>query len=298
MDLFIVANKSDDTVLFVDLKTGQHLGTATTGRGPHEVVVAPDGQRAYVANYEGPGDTLSVLDVAGRREVRRIRLDPYRAPHGMAFGTGGMLYVTCERSQAVIELDLEGGQVRRAFQTGQEITHMLVLTPDGRKLYTANIGSGSVTAIDLAAGEILAQVKTGDGCEGIDVTPDGRMVWTTNRAIDTISIIDVETDRVVDTLVCPGFPIRVRFTPDGGKALVACATADEVAVFDVAGRREERRIRVGTAPIGVLVEPDGEQAYIANTREDTVSILDLRHWKVVGRIPTGRTPDGMALVAL
>ena len=39
-----------------------------------------------------------------------------------------------------------------------------------------------------SGGGILAQVKTGEGAEGIAVTPDGAEVWVTNRAADTISV--------------------------------------------------------------------------------------------------------------
>ncbi len=294
--ILLIGNKSDDTLSFVDTRTLQILGTAITGRGPHEVVVAPDGRRAYVANYEGPGDSLSVVDVAAMEEQRRIAIDPYRGPHGLAFSSDGrMLYVTCERSQAVIELDVSTEKITRAFHTHQDITHMLVLTPDNKKLYTANIRSGTATAIDLLTGMVVAQISTGAGCEGIDVTPVGGHVWTTNRAADTLSVIDTTDDSVIATLACPGFPIRVKFTPEGDLALVSCATANQVAVWDVDAQEEVRRIDIGNAPIGVLIEPGGFRAFVANTEADTVSVLDLENLAVVGEIHAGREPDGMAL---
>ncbi len=295
--LLLIGNKSDDTLAFVDPETLQVCGLSPTGRGPHEVVVAPDGRRAYVANYEGPGDTLSVIEIATMSEQGRIPLDPYRGPHGMAFHPDRKtLYVTCERSQAVVAIDSSTETVVQAFETGQSYTHMLALTPKGDKLYTANIGSGNSTVIDLTAGTVLGQISTGEGCEGIAVRPDGKEVWTTNRAADTLSVIDLATDRVVETLPCPGFPIRVQFLPDGRRALVSCARANQVAVWDVATRSEIERIEIGAVPIGLLIEPGGRRAYVANTEADMVAVLDLESLRIVGQIEAGRTPDGMAWV--
>jgi YVTN family beta-propeller protein len=293
----LIANKGEDTLSFVDTTTRQVLGTTTTGRGPHEVTVTPDGKKAFVANYEGPGDTISAVDVTARKELRRIPLGEHRGPHGIqASRDGRHVYATCERSRTVIEMDVATEKIQRAFVTDQNVTHMLVLTPDGKKLYTANIGSGSSTAIDLVAGKVVAQISTGAGCEGIDVTPDGKQVWTTNRAADTLSVIDTATDKVVATLPCRGFPIRVKITPDGKAALVSCAQANELAVFDVATRKEDRRLSVGAVPVGILIEPNGARAYVANTAADTVAVFDMKMLAVVDRIAAGREPDGLALV--
>ena len=78
----LVLNKIENTLAFVDPATGQITGKVPTGEGPHEVVT--DGTRAYVSNYgaQTPGATLSVIDLASRKEVRRVDLGPLRRPHG------------------------------------------------------------------------------------------------------------------------------------------------------------------------------------------------------------------------
>lgn len=295
--LLLIGNKSDDTLSFVDTATLKTLATTTTGRGPHEVTVTPDGKWAFVANYEGPGDSISLVDVAARKELRKIPLGEHRGPHGIQTSRDGKLvYATCERTQSVIELEVSTEKIRRAFNTDQNVTHMLVLTPDGKKLYTANIGSGTSTVIDLTAGKVVAQIPTGAGCEGIDVTPDGTQVWTTNREADTVSVIETATDKVVATLPARGFPIRVKITPDGKRALVSCAQANELAVYDVPARKEIKRIPVGAVPVGILIEPDGDQAWVACTAANTVARFDLKTLESVGQVQAGRQPDGLALV--
>lgn len=295
--LLLIGNKSEDTLSFVDARTLKEVAKTTTGRGPHEVVVTPDGKKAFVSNYEGPGDSISVVDVGTRKELRRIDLGEHRAPHGLAVNRAGTkLYATCERSQTVIELDVAAEKILRAFKTGQKGTHMLVLTPDGRKLYTGNMGSGNSTVIDLVKGEVIAQIKTGANCEGVDVTPNGKEVWTTNNADDSLSVIDTATDQVVAVIPCPGFPIRVKFDPAGKRALVPCGRSNELAVFDVATRQETKRIKTGRFPVGVLIEPDGARAYVAYTADSAVAVYDLKTLDVLGKIAAGKQADGMALV--
>ncbi|MGN6387385.1 MAG: YncE family protein, partial [Verrucomicrobiota bacterium] len=140
--LLLIGNKSEDTVSFIDLATFKEVGKATTGRGPHEVVVTPDGKKAFVSNYEGAGDSISVIDVPARKEKIRIPLGENRAPHGLELNRdGSKLYATCERSETVVEIDVASEKVTRAFKTGQQGTHMLVLSRDNKKIYTANMGS-------------------------------------------------------------------------------------------------------------------------------------------------------------
>ncbi|MFH0872303.1 MAG: beta-propeller fold lactonase family protein [bacterium] len=299
--MLVVSNKSADTISFVNLKTVQVEGTAATGRGPHEVAATADGKRAFSANYEGPGDSISVIDVKTMKEVQRIQLAPYKRPHGLAISQDGRkLYVTCEANQAVIEIEVATGKISRALSTGQKITHMLALTPDGNKLYAANIVSGTVTALDLSAGRILAQIPTGRGPEGLEVTPDGKELWVANREEGTLSIIEVAADRVIKTLPCPGFPIRLRFTPDGQMALVSCYQEGSVAAFEVASRREVKRVKPTAfslgRPIGLLIEPGGKRAFVSDEEGDQVLVIDLHRLEVVDRIPSGGKPDGLALV--
>jgi YVTN family beta-propeller protein len=296
-DLLLIGNKSDDTLSFVDTATLKTLGTTTTGRGPHEVTVTPNGKWAFVANYEGPDDSISLIDVAARKEVRKIPLGEHRGPHGIqASRDGKFVYATCERTRSVIELEVATEKIRRAFTTDQNVTHMLVLTPDGKKLYTANIGSGTSTAINLTEGKVVAQIPTGAGCEGIDVTPDGKQVWTANREADTVSVINTASDKVVATLPARGFPIRVKITPDGKRALVSCAQTNELVVYDMATHKEIRRIPVGAVPVGILIEPDGGQAWVACTAANTVARFDLKTLEAAGQVSAGRQPDGLALV--
>lgn len=320
-DTLIVANKAEATVSLIDLGSGQVVATLPTGVGPHEVAVSPDGRRAVVADYgtgQAPGSTLTVIDVPEARVVTTLDLGEYRRPHGVVWHAPDRLYVTAEARKALVEVDPAVGAgdsaVRRAFDTGQEVSHMVAVAPDGSRAYVANIGSGTVTAIDLDAGEKLGDVETGAGAEGIAVGTDGKRVWVTNRAADTVSAVDTASLEVVATVEPGSFPIRAEVTPDGRWVLVSNARSGTISVIDAESAEVTRTVELGVeaedaegrllqltreggegspVPIGIEIAPDGKRAWVAAANADAIAILDLTEWKVVGTLTAGKEPDGM-----
>ena len=298
--LLLVVNKADSTVSFLDTVTLRAVAIVTVGHHPHEITVTPDGKTAIVANY-GVGDSLSVIDIPARKEAGKIALGAHRDPHGVqASRDGRAVFVTCEANREVVEIGLRSPAtawtVQQVYPTDQETTHMLAIAADGRTLYAANLGGGTVSVIDRESKRSSPSIPTGAGCEGIDVTPDGTQVWTANKSADTLSVIDTASRKVIATLPCARRPIRVKFTPDGHRALVSCARSNAVAVWDVARRTEVARIPTGAAPIGLVIDPSGRRAYVADTEADRVSVIDLSTLRVIGTIATGHEPDGLALV--
>jgi YVTN family beta-propeller protein len=313
-DRLVVLNKSDDTASILDASNGRVLATVPVGHAPHEAVVLGDGRSCAVSDYGDrakPGRTITLLDIDKGASLGRIELPEGARPHGLAALPDGRLLATAEGLGELLLLDPKARRVETRIPTFQEISHMVVATPDGRRAFVANIGSGSVTAIE--GRKAIRQIPTGKGAEGIAMTPDAREVWVTNREADTVSVIDVNGLEVVATVSAVAFPIRVKMTPDGRRALVSCAKSGDVAVIDVAGRREIGRIRIdqesvpGAAqrlfstqfgkspvPVGVLVAPDGKRAWVACTNADVVSALDLETLAVVGRLTAGKEPDGLA----
>jgi len=311
----IVASKSGDDVHFIDRESGETLFVLPTGREPHEVEVSGDGRIAVVTNYgdrEATGNTLSVYDVLDGTLVRTIDLGEHTRPHGLWWmGTSDRVLVTTEGNRTLLVVDAVRGEVVRAFNTEQDISHMVAATPDLTRAFVPSIRTGNVTVFDLESGELLAQVYSGAGAEGIDVHPEGHEVWVTNRADNTIAIIDTESLEVLDTIVSEDFPIRGKFTPDGRYFLVSNARSGDIGVFDTADRELVASITLtppvpegvdetryfsefedSSIPIGLVV-PDNSTAYVANTRSDAVSIIDLETMTIAGHYPSGREPDGI-----
>jgi YVTN family beta-propeller protein len=289
----LVLNKADHTMSIIDPESGKTVATVPTGKGPHEVAVLPDGRTAVVANYgeQQPGNSLSIIDIAEGKEKRRVDLGPLMRPHGLAV-VDGKVYFTAEMNRAIGRLDPETGAVDRIIGLGQDITHMVVASPDGRFLYTANILASTVTVIDRQTGK-LEHIAVGPEPEGIDISRDGSELWVGHRVDGLVTVIDAVTRKEKDTLKVGDVAIRVKLTPDGKSALVSDPQNKTVVVIDRATRKEVKRLSVGELPVGVLIQPDGARAFVALMGEDRLAVIDLKTLEVTGHITTGHGPDGL-----
>ena len=295
----LVLNKSESTLAIIDPATLKVLARVPTGEAPHELTTSADGRFAFVCNYgtaERPGNTISVIDIASRKEVKRVDLGALLRPHGIA-ESGGKIYFTIEGSRAVARYDPVAARVDWTMGTGQAGTHMVVVASTSGKIYTANRDSDTVSAFDPAKGQSawkITQIPVGKGPEGIGLSPDEREVWVAHRGDGGLSIIDTASDQVRETLKVGRAPIRVKFTPDGRRVLVSDSQGNEVVVFEAATRKELKRIAVGAIPAGILMQPDGRRAFVASTQANKVSVVNLEDFTITATIEPGREPDGMA----
>ena len=316
-ETLLVVRKTDNALDFVDPGSGLRLASVSLGHGPHEVAVAPGGRLAAVSNYgtrEQPGSTLSIVDLEQPREIRRIDLAPHTRPHGVAWFAPDRIAVTTEGSRRLLVVEPGTGRIVNEIETEQDVSHMVAIGAGGTRAYVANIGSGSVTAMDLAGGRKVADVATGKGTEAIAVTADGLDLWAGAREDGQIVIVDTRKLAVEARIPLPGIPIRIAMAPGGQTAFVTCAGSSEIVAFDVDTRRERMRRRIdvplapgadqrpfarlagGSAlPVGLLASPDGRTVYVAATMGDVVLRLDAATLAVQQTIPVGGEPDGLGV---
>jgi YVTN family beta-propeller protein len=304
----VVLNKSGYTAMIIDMESKEVLATLPTGIAPHEAEISPDGRFALASNYgeyDGePGTTLTVIDLEELVVDREIDLGEYARPHGLAwFDDGEHVAVTAEVKEALIILHFPTDEIVQVIPTNQQRSHIVELSADNSKAYVANIDYGTMSIIDIQAGEVIAQLDTGEGAEGIAISPDESELWITNRYEDTVSVIDLQSYEVVATLEAGSFPIRSNFTPDGSHVLVANMLSGDVSVFDTSNRTEIMRIDLepgsdlNAGPVGMLKIP-GNRILVAGTQTDKLYVIDMATFEIIDHIETGEEPDGMAYVAI
>jgi YVTN family beta-propeller protein len=314
-ETLLVVRKSGDAIDWIDPGSGLRLASLGVGHAPHEVAVSPDGRQAVVSNYgtrEQPGATLSIVDLAEPRELRRIELGEHERPHGVSWFAPDRIAVTTEGSRHLLLVDPVAGRILSELPTGQDVSHMVAVSADGRRGYVTNIGSGTTSAFDLAEGRKLADVDTGQGSEALALTPDGRELWVAARAAGEIAIVDTATLQVVARVPLAGIPIRIAMAPDGATAYVTCAGSAELVAFDVAARRERGRRKVdvpfaadaaarplgrlapgSVMPVGLYVALDGRSVFVAATMGDRVVQYDASTLQPVRVVEVGGEPDGL-----
>jgi YVTN family beta-propeller protein len=323
----LVLLKRDRSLAIVDPATLKVVGRVPAGPDPHEVVASPDGKTAYMSNYGGGAyNTISVADLLAQKALPAIDLGALHGAHGLWFA-GGKLYFTAEANKVIGRYDPSTGKVDWILGTGQNRTHMVLVSNDLNRIFTSNVSSGTISIIDKVTrppgpppgapngpppplglsgpppgprGPDWEQtvIAVGSRSEGFDVTPDGKELWVANAQDGTISIIDIASKKVTQTMDANVRRAnRLKFTLDGKRAFVSSLGGADLAVFDASTRQEVKRIKLGRGAAGILMQPDGARVYVSCSPDNYVAVIDLKTLEVIGRIDGGQEPDGLAWAA-
>lgn len=298
--LLLVLNKAENTLSIIDPESLKELAKVPTGEGPHEVVASGDGKLAFVANYgtqQVMGSSISVIDLATKKELKKIDLGALRRPHGIV-EVGGKIYFSCETNRAIARYDIQTDKIDWLMGTGQNASHMLVVSSDQKRIYTANIASNSVTAFEFTPAppspSKITHIQVGKQPEAIDISPDGKEVWVGHRNEGKVTIIDTATNTAKETITAGQDPYRLRFTPDGKRVFVTDPGKGELIVLDAATRKEVKRIQMEDAPVGIIFSPDSKRAFVATAQKSQVAVINLEDLSITKRIDVGKGPDGIA----
>lgn len=293
----LVGNKGEDTVSFIDLRNGTELARLPTGRMPHEVAISPDGRQAAVVAYGG--SSIDVFDIASRSKIRTIELAPNQGPHGLVWLTDGRIVATTERSRSLVVVDTRAGDQVRAISTGQDGTHMVAVSPDGTRAYTANIPAGTVSVIDLVAMQKLRDIPVGGRPEGIALARDGREVWVGDLEGARVQVYDTQSFEKLGEVKTGPVPIRVLASPDGRWIVTSNLGSGAISVIDVATRQLVRETPLsGTeaaAQVTILFSRDGRHLYAAETGRNEVAEVEMASGRVLRRVQAGKNGDGLAI---
>jgi YVTN family beta-propeller protein len=294
----VVANQQSADVSIIDLASGAMVRVAV-GVGPHEAAISADGRWGVATVYgaQVPGRQLAILDLAAKKVVRTIELGEYLRPHDVEFlpGSSTTVLVTSEATQRIVRVDIISGTVEATIPTNAAGSHMLGITGDGKRVFTANVGAGSTSELDVVAGTFIRQIQVAPMTEGVTVTPDGREVWIGSNQLGTVTVIETATGTVAKTLSGFSVPYRLTTSPDGKMIIVCDPEANRIALIDRASRTVVGEVAGLGSPRGVMIAADNRTALVTLGAEHAVAVIDLATRRVVKRIPVGQSPDGVAV---
>lgn len=206
--LIFVTNFNGASVSVVSTRTWRVVKTIATPRGPHSVVISPDGRYVYVACYLG--HAIAALDVATQSLVATIPFPPQAQPYGLAISPDGRyLYASDNFAGRLYVADTAARRLLTGVPIGQRPA-LIARSPDGRTIYVANGASRSVSALDIganpAAPRVTATIPVAGYPHGLGVTPDGRYIVVADTSSGQLSIISALTDQVIATVSGLRFP--------------------------------------------------------------------------------------------
>ena len=307
----VVVEKGAASLGIVDAATGMQVGSVPEGGVTgHEVATSPDGKFAYVPIYGNSGvgkpgtdgRLMVAIDIAAKKVAGVVDFGHGVRPHCAVFNKkDGMLYVTTELDKTVTVIDVADPKKMKivgTIPTGQEESHMLAISHDGTKGYTANVGPGTVSVLDLKARKLVTVIKVEKPTQRISVSMNDRYVFTADQSKPRMAVIDTATDKVKSWVPMSSIGYGSASTVDGRWLLVALWTEKKVAVIDLTTMEVARTIDVPAEPQAVLMRPDGKAAYVSCDSSNAVAQIgvvgDVGGWKVERTIQTGKSADGMA----
>lgn len=301
-DILFVANKRGDTVTRIDLASGRATVTQPACTNPHELALAPDGKHVALGCYGGTRVDIFASDTLAR--VASIDLGAQARPHGLVWHENGDLFATAEGRASIVRIADPLGPARLTeFSTGKEGSHMLAVAPDARTAWTTDLGSKTVTRIDLSGSAAPISVTVGEEPEGIALTPDGGTLWVSARGSDQAFALDPDNLAILETLSTGDFPLRLAMRPQGDVAITSNLVDGTLSVIDVAEAEIIRTISVSPRDkaqerfqVTILWSADGQRIYVAETGSDTIAEIDYESGSVLRRLKAGAGGDGLAIL--
>lgn len=300
----LVAVKGDQSLGIVNSATNQKLAEVPEGGiTGHEVTASPDGRKAYVPIYgnSGVGEpgtdgrNMVVIDLASHKVVGNVDFGKGVRPHDPVFGPkNGLLYVTTELNRSVTIIDPTTLKIIGSVPTNQDQSHMLVISRDGKRGYTANVGPGTVSVLDLEARKTIAVIPVSGQIQRIALSVDGSKVFTSDQTKPQLAVIDTATKKVVEWVPLPDLGYGTATTPDGKWLIIANPLIHKVSALNLSTMKVEHVIDVPVRPQAILVNPNDQVAYASCDKSRKIAVINLSDWKVKDLIDVGPGADGMA----
>jgi YVTN family beta-propeller protein len=282
----------DDAVAVIDMAINRVLRTIPVPKGPHGLVMTPDGRKVYVSS-DG-ASTVSVIDTITDQVVSSIEVGPN--PHGLAISPDGrkLLVMAFGANQAIV-IDTTSNRI--LGQMPVPLPHNAAISSDGRTAYVGSQqqGATALVRLDLATMAQTGRVALDRTPRGLDLSPDGKRLYFTVAGVDAVLRLDTATNQVVGQIATGASPHVAFFAPDGQVALVVNQGPGELGLIEPTNNTIRASVKVGKAPHWLAVSSDGRTAYVTNEGSNDVSVVDLDSRQVTATVPVGDAPRKIAL---
>lgn len=263
-----------------------------------DIVTSLDGNGAYVvdANQFTGGNQLKLIDVVNRKIALIIPASDYTYKIAMdSDGNRGYFASLGDgKTKSVSIFDPKTNLVIKTIKPANDkptdkcAQHFVIgyydvaISPDGKKLYLADMGNQSLAVLDLKTYELKSNaIHTLDHCPtSISVDRSGNRLYVGSYFDNTIDVIDTTTDKLIDTISVGSYPTNVVLALDGKKAYVLNSESNTVSVVDTSNNHIITTLgSYFTNPWAGVVSKDGRYVYIVNrvdTKKDTmrVTVID------------------------
>lgn len=278
------------SVQVFDTATRELLGEITLGdHGAVEVVFSGDGKFAYVSQMETA--LVYEIDIAARRVTRTF--DTQSAWSKVVELADGTLYVSNWSGDDVSEIDIETGRTLRRLPTA-DTPRGLYVTKDGRYLYVAGFGTGTLEKIDLEDGSRRTVYSGGVAIRHLVADEERDLLYASDMGADEVLVVDLATDDVRHLAATDEKPNTIDLSPDGKVLFVSCRGANNPASYHLPGPEWGSVLLIDTAtgkpldavvggnqPTALDVSPDGRMFVFSDFLDDRLRLYEVPDYEVL-----------------
>lgn len=231
-----ISDSIGDRLVVYHLRGGRlsDAHTVTVGAQPVHMVASPDGRYVFVTNFSG--SSVSVVDTTTWKLAGSIPTPA--APHSIVLSPDGRFaYVACYLGAAIAILDIARRTIVGTITLpAQARPYGLMISRDGRYLYTSDNFSSQLYTVDTTTHKAIAATQVGLRPALIARSPDGSRLYVANGGSHDLSVVDIASDpaapHVLASTALDGYPHGVSVTPDGRYVIVADTVSGDVEVVD------------------------------------------------------------------
>ena len=310
------------------------------GEMPYGGVLSPDGRWFAVSNNGQGEQALTLIEVGTKSgaHARKVHLVMPRAKGGLYWGLvfspdGSRLYAAGGGCNRVWVYDLS----HEPFGDPQPISMVppaepekkpeatdpskyaggkanpvskkdffpagLALSPDGKRLYVANVLEGAVAVVDTDELEVVARINVARFPYAVCTNPGGDRLYVSRWADHAVAVVDAKAGAVIKEIPTGDHPCAFANNPKLAEVYCANSNSDTVTIISTKDDTVVGTIDVhpyagspaGSCPNALAVTPDGTRLYVANAGNNDVAVVDLATRKVTGLIPTAWYPSAVAV---
>ena len=240
-----------NTLTVVDLAAKKILPAIDLGalRGPHGLAFV--GGRVWFTAEAAKA--IGSYDPATRR-IDWIMGTGQNRTHMISVSPDLKQVVTSNVSSASVSImEMIGGGTwnETVVGVGRE-SEGLDVSSDGKEIWVANAGDGTVSIIDVASKKVVATLSVNvQGANRLKFTPDGRLAFVSSLNKPDVLVLDRVTRKEVKRIPVGNGAAGILMQPDGARAYVSCTPDDYVAVIDIKSLEIAGHIDAGKGPDGL-----------------------------------------------
>jgi YVTN family beta-propeller protein len=273
--------------------------SAAPGEDPFEVretytMVGQSGDLSLVnagGHNHTPGAQLGAS--AGSSSLAALKL-PGPVADAIVDRASRFLFAALPLQNQVAVVDTLTRKLSRTIAVGK-LPDTVAAEPSGQRIWVANDGDGSLTAIDTAT-YAARTVAVGAGHHDIAFSTDSRLAFVANGEAGTVMAIDTSAGRVIAEAPVGSAPHGLDYA--NGRLYVASAGAGAVCVLAVEGARLAplATIPTGAGASQVRIDPTGAYGVVSNTAAGSITVFDTSSSRPIKTIKADPQPGDIVFM--